>query len=260
SAHADERDDAPVSAIVGHIDDAELRAMQLARVVEEPDREAVLRPVDARHGAERSAAKIAVISNLEIAECERDGVHVGAAHAKSPDHEPVERRCADPDAAESDAVQPAARTDAHPAEHEARRVAARPHANAADADSAERSAAAHTDSADRQSRRTSAAPDTDSGNADPGNVPSAADADAADLNAADRSAAAHANSTHGDANAADGDAAQLLSRADANSADRNAAQPMVDADPERARADAVDVSRPGHRNAERQAVHDALGR
>src|SRR6185437_2191049 len=179
SAHADERDDAPVSAIVGHIDDAELRAMQLARVVEEPDREAVLRPVDARHGAERSAAKIAVISNLEIAECERDGVHVGAAHAKSPDHEPVERRCADPDAAESDAVQPAARTDAHPAEHEARRLAARPHAHAA-----------HTDSADCQSRRTSAAPDTDSGNADPGNVPSAADADAADLNAADRSAAA----------------------------------------------------------------------
>src|SRR6185437_9871620 len=84
--------------------------------------EAVLRPVDARHGAERSAAKIAVISNLEIAECERDGVHVGAAHAKSPDHEPVERRRANPDAADPDAVQPAARTDAHPAQHEARPV------------------------------------------------------------------------------------------------------------------------------------------
>ena len=80
---------------------ADLRAVQLAGVVDEAEREPVLRALDVVHRGERAAVEPSVVLDLEVGAGEDDRMSVLRPDADRADRDTLERRRANADPADA---------------------------------------------------------------------------------------------------------------------------------------------------------------
>src|SRR4029079_18900967 len=103
-ADAEQRKDAALAVVVGDVDQFDLGAVEVVRVIPQADGEAVLRPAHVVHGAQRAAVEAALLVDLEVSAGEYDRLHVHAAGTDEAERHAVDPRRSDANAADGKAL------------------------------------------------------------------------------------------------------------------------------------------------------------
>src|SRR6185369_8076543 len=78
-ADAEQRKDAALAVVVGDVDQSDLRAVEIVRVIPQANREAVLRAAHVVHRRQCAAVEASLLIDLEVSAGEHDGLHVHTA-------------------------------------------------------------------------------------------------------------------------------------------------------------------------------------
>src|SRR5215831_8622075 len=98
--------------------------MELARVVDQTDRQPVLRALDVRHRADRAAVEAPGFLDLEIEPAHDDRVRIQGSGGDRSEHNAADRRRADADAADGESFDPSSSAHADAPDHQSGCVAA----------------------------------------------------------------------------------------------------------------------------------------